>query len=484
MMSPNPEPRTLNSRPRVRFAPSPTGHLHIGSARTALFNWLFARNQKGTLILRIEDTDTARSTKEFENSIIKDLKWLGIDYDEQYHQSKRFDIYRQKAEDLIKQGKAYYCFCTPDDLQIEKKKALVEGRASRYNGRCQKLSEAQTQKLIDEGKKPAIRFKVSGKNLPVKDLIRGNVQFDLDEISDFIIMRPDGSPTFHLAVVVDDGQMQVTHVIRGEDHLSNTPKHILLFEAMEFKVPNFAHIPIILGTDKAKLSKRHGSTAIYDYQKQGFLPQAMVNYLAFLSWSPPGEEEVFDPQELTRLFSLEKVSKSPAIFDIDKLKWLNGQHIRKLPDAELADLIKPYLEEKDMRTSNERLVQIAQAVKEDLVILSEAPDYAGIFFQDKIDYTPEVISYLKEDFAQKTLANFKNLFNQQPPGNFDEARELIKKHSAEMKEHGIKGKNAFMPLRLAVSGSHSGPELYYLFTIVEKEKVVERLTIAKNFKLM
>lgn len=462
---------------RVRFAPSPTGHLHIGSARTALFNWLFARNQKGAFILRVEDTDIARSTKEFEQSILSDLGWLGLDYDELFHQSQRFDLYRQKAHQLLKENKAYYCYCTPEELQIEKKKAMIEGRPARYSGRCKKISSDEAKELEAQGRKPAIRFGVKGQEFTVNDLIYAGINFDLTGISDFIILRPDGSPTFHLAVVVDDGEMQISHVIRGEDHLSNTPKHILLFQALGYETPRFAHIPIILGPDKSKLSKRHGATAIADYRKQGFLSQAMVNYLSLLSWSPPTEQEIYSPSQLTQLFSLERVSKSPAIFDIDKLKWLNGQHIRMLTAQELASLIEPYLAEKNMKTSRGQLVLIAAAIKEDLVTLSEAADYAAVFFQE-VKYPADVTQYLKEDFANKAVANFKNIFSQQPPKSFEEAKNLIKIHSTNMKPLGIKGKNAFMPLRLALTGSYSGPELYFLVTILEKDKVIERFNKA------
>ncbi len=468
---------------RVRFAPSPTGHLHIGSARTALFNWLFARHQDGTFIVRIEDTDTARSTKEFEQSILDDLRWLGLDYNEgpgkgdlgPYYQSKRFDIYRQKTKQLIDRGKAYYCYCSAEDLQADKKRALIENRPSRYSGKCKELSSEEKKRLEDEGRKPAVRFEVKPGFIDVNDIIYEKVSFDLNEISDFIIQRPDGSPTFHLAVVVDDGEMQVTHIVRGEDHLSNTPKHILIFEALEYKVPDFAHIPIILGKDRSKLSKRHGATSIGEYRKQGFLPTAMLNYLSMLSWSPAGEQEVLEPAQIIEQFELDSVSKSPAVFDLDKLKWLNGQHIRKLSTADLAAAIKPYLEAKDMKTSHEHLLQVAEAIQEDLVTLDEAPDYASIFFEEKIDYSREVASYLKEDFAKKAVENLKNIYNDKPPKSFDDARGILKEHSSELKPQGIKGKNAFMPIRLALTGEHSGAEIYYLLAIFEDSQVVERL---------
>ncbi|KKN13557.1 hypothetical protein LCGC14_1005080, partial [marine sediment metagenome] len=282
------------------------------------------------------------------------------------------------------------------------------------------------------------------------------------------------------AVVVDDGEMQVTHIVRGEDHLSNTPKHILIFEALEYKVPDFAHIPIILGKDRSKLSKRHGATSIGEYRKQGFLPTAMLNYLSMLSWSPAGEQEVLEPAQIIEQFELDSVSKSPAVFDLDKLKWLNGQHIRKLSTADLAAAIKPYLEAKDMKTSHEHLLQVAEAIQEDLVTLDEAPDYASIFFEEKIDYSREVASYLKEDFAKKAVENLKNIYNDKPPKSFDDARGILKEHSSELKPQGIKGKNAFMPIRLALTGEHSGAEIYYLLTIFEDSQVVERLDKALN----
>jgi len=474
--------------PRVRFAPSPTGNLHIGSARTALFNWLFAKKNRGTFILRIEDTDVERSTKEFEEKILEDLNWLGLDFDEgpskgefgPYHQSARLDIYRQKAEELVNEEKAYYCYCSVEELQMEKKKALIEGLPSRYSGRCQKLTAKEKQQLEAEGRKAAIRFAVGEGELAVEDMIYDKVHFNLDEISDFIILRPDGSPTFHLAVVVDDILMQISHVIRGEDHLSNTPKHILLFNALGYKVPKFAHLPIILGSDRAKLSKRHGATAIFDYRDGGYLSKALFNYLAFLSFRPPGEEEVYDPDELVESFDLSRVSKNNPIFDLDKLKWLNGQHIRKLADNDLAELINPYLKDAGMNTGEERLNLIAGAIKENLVTLNEAADYAEVFFQDEVSYSKDIQDYLKEEACQKAISSFQKLYAEKTPQNFDQAKDLIHEHSATLKPLGIKGKNAFMPIRLALTGSYSGPELFYLITILEQAKVTNRLQRAEG----
>ena len=478
----------MDSSIRVRFAPSPTGNLHIGSARTALFNWLFAKKNGGTFIVRIEDTDVERSTKEFEEKILEDLKWLGLDYDEgpgkgefgPYHQSARLNLYRQKAEELVKAEKAYYCYCSVEELQMEKKKALIEGRPPRYSGRCQKLTTKEKHQLEAGGRKAAIRFAIGAGELAIEDLIYEKVRFDLDEISDFIILRPDGSPTFHLAVVVDDSLMQISHVIRGEDHLSNTPKHILLFNALGYEVPKFAHLPIILGPDKAKLSKRHEATAIFDYREAGYLSKALFNYLAFLSFRPPGEEEVFDPGELVESFDLSRVSKNNPIFDLAKLKWLNGQHIRRLADAELAELINPYLKGAGMVADKQQLTSIASAIKEDLVTLNEAGDYSSVFFQEDVSYSKDIEDYLKEEACQKAIANFKRLYTEKTPQNFDEAKELIHEHGATMKPLGIKGKNAFMPLRLALTGSYSGPELYYLITILEQDKIIKRLSRAEG----
>lgn len=492
----NNEQRTTNNAIRVRFAPSPTGYLHIGSARTALFNWLFAKKNKGTFVLRIEDTDIERSTKEYEQAIIEDLKWLGLDYDEgPCYQSQRFDLYHQKALDLVKEDKAYYCYCSPEELQVEKKKALLEGQPPRYSERCRKITKKEVSQFEAEGRKPAIRFKVEEGFLSINDLIYGKVDFSLDEIADFIILRADGRPTFHLAVVVDDSQMEISHVIRGEDHLSNTTKHVLLFKALGYKAPKFAHIPIILGPDKAKLSKRHGATAVFEYRKEGFLSPAMVNYLSLLSWSPPGEQpdfaavpagrqeatpgkEVFAPDELIQLFDLSRVSKSPAIFDLDKLKWLNGQHIRSLSSEALANLIKPYLENESMSTDQKHLILITAAIKDDLITLKEASDYAAVFFEKEVSYPTDVQKYLKEDIAKQAVSNLKMLFSQKAPANFDEAKLLLQEHSVKLKPLGIKGKNAFMPIRLALTGAYSGPELFYLITILDSQEILKRLTKA------
>jgi len=315
---------------RVRFAPSPTGHLHIGSARTALFNWLFARKMGGVFILRIEDTDLRRNVDEAFSAILSAMDWLGLHRDEgPYYQSQRLKLYREAVEKLLEEGYAYPCYCLPEELEERRREALKRGEKPMYDRHCRELSAEERERLEREGRKPAIRFKVplEGKTV-FRDIIRGEIEFVNEEIEDFVIMRKDGIPTYNLACVVDDFHMQITHIIRGEDHISNTPKQILLYKALGYPLPQFAHLPMILGPDKSRLSKRHGATSINEYREQGFLPEAMLNFLALLGWSPGGNREIISREEMIEEFSLERVKRHPAIFNYDKLVWLNSHYMK------------------------------------------------------------------------------------------------------------------------------------------------------------
>ena len=335
---------------RVRFAPSPTGFLHIGGARTALFNWLYARNIKGTFILRIEDTDRTRSTDEYIDAIIEGMKWLGLDWDEgPFRQTDRFDVYRSYVDKLLKEGKAYYCYCSAEELETRRKKAMAAGKAVKYDGRCRDLKEPVP------GVAPVVRFRMPQQgHTVVDDLIRGKVVFENEQLDDLIILRSDGTPTYNLTVVVDDVDMRITHVIRGDDHLNNTPKQIQFYQAFGYEVPKFAHLPMILGADKTRLSKRHGATSVMAYYEMGYLPEALVNYLVRLGWSY-GDQEVFSREELIKHFSFEHVGKAAAVFNPEKLLWLNSQYIMSSSPEKLAELVRPFLVKEQIISEDQEL---------------------------------------------------------------------------------------------------------------------------------
>src|SRR5499426_3266527 len=338
-------------RPRLRFAPSPTGYLHVGGARTALFNWLFARRHGGTFILRIEDTDTERSSWEMVAGIVDGMRWLGLTWDEgpdvggphaPYFQSERLERYRVAADRLIRDGHAYCCYCSAERLRGERERAEARGEAWQYDRTCLALSPDRIRELDAAGTPRALRFKVPAHGASFDDAVHGRIAFDGASIEDFVILRSDRYPTYHLSVAVDDIDMAITDVIRGDDHISNTPKHVLLFQALGAAVPRFAHVPLILGADKKRLSKRHGATSVMEYQRQGYLAPAMVNFLALLGWSPGGDRELMDTRELIESFTLEGISGGNAVFNTEKLDWMNGQYIARLPIDSLADAARPF----------------------------------------------------------------------------------------------------------------------------------------------
>ena len=327
------------SQPRVRFAPSPTGYLHVGGARTALFNWLFARHFGGTLVLRIEDTDLERSTAEMVDGILQGMQWLGINWDEgPYYQTNRTDLYRAAAAKLIESGAAYYCFCSKDELERRRAKATEEGRPPKYEGICRKLNAAEALRRKSAGEAAAVRFAISQSgSTSFDDAVFGKVEFANNELEDFVLLRSDGSPTYHLSVVADDIDLKITHIIRGADHISNTPKQVLLYQALAAPMPVFAHVPLILGPDKTRLSKRHGATSVISYRDEGIVPEAFRNFLALLGWTPPeGTPEILGDPELIRLFSLDAISRSDAVFDRAKLDWFNTEYIRAVSFEQIA----------------------------------------------------------------------------------------------------------------------------------------------------
>jgi len=457
---------------RVRFAPSPTGYLHIGGVRTALFNWLFARHHGGVFILRIEDTDKSRSTEESIKAIIDGLLWLGLNWDEgPYRQTDRLHIYREHVDRLLKEGKAYYCYCTPEELEERRKKALAEKRIPKYDGRCRNLTEPVP------GRKPAVRFKApqEGETV-VNDLVKGRVVYENAQLDDLIIMRSDGWPTYNLCVVVDDAAMGITHVIRGDDHLNNTPRQIQLYKAFGYKIPEFAHLPMILGPDRTRLSKRHGATSVTAYKDMGYLPEALVNYLARLGWSY-GDQEIFTREELIEKFSLDHVGKSAAIFNPDKLLWLNSYYIAHMDTDELIERLKPFLVkegliEEDTPLDREWMGKVIASLRERCRTLVEMASAASYFFKEEIEMdpqaekkyiTPETRGILQEiadrleALSDFTIENIEGVF-----------QDIVK-------TKGLKLGQVAMPARVALTGRTVSPGIYEVIDILGKDRTLRRL---------
>lgn len=458
---------------RTRFAPSPTGYLHIGGARTALFNWLFARRHGGKFILRVEDTDVARSTAESTQAILDGMEWLGLNWDEgPYFQSKRFNLYREHTNKLLTAGTAYKCYCTPEELEQRRKQALAHGKPPKYDGRCRNIKTEQSKPF-------AIRFKISPGSTLVKDTIKGDVAFDNNEIEDMIILRSDGTPTYNLCVVVDDATMKITHVIRGDDHLNNTPKQILLYEAFGYPVPEFAHLPMILGSDKTRLSKRHGATSVIAYKEMGYLPHALVNYLARLGWSH-GDQEIFSIKELTEKFSLEDVGKSSGVFNPEKLLWLNHHYIKQARPDELAKLLAPFLKAKGYAdaAAHPLLPDIVKTVQERSRTLVEMADAAELYFREDIVY--------EEKAAQKFLTQdmieiFETLLSKLENISVFTHQTIESVFNSIMNDKGVKLGKIAQPVRVALTGGTVSPGIFEVIEIFGKEKTIARLKKAVIF---
>jgi len=459
---------------RTRFAPSPTGHLHIGSARTALFNWLFSRNQGGEFILRIEDTDKVRSTEESTLGIFEALQWLGLDWDEgPFYQSQRTYIYREQLEILLNQGKAYRCYCDPDELEEKRELALSQGKKPKYDGKCRELTQFYPDKPF------AVRFKAaqSGQT-EVNDLIKGKIVFENSELDDLILCRRDGTPTYNFVVVVDDVTMKITHIIRGDDHLNNTPRQILLYQALNYPLPQFAHMPLTLGKDKARLSKRHGATSVMAYKEMGYLPQAMVNFLVRLGWSY-GDQEIFSQDELVEKFSLENVGKSAGIFNPDKLLWLNGHYIKQETDENLAGLLIPFLEKRGVRADDrEYLVKIIKGFKERSKTLEEMADAALFYFKDEISYEPKAA---KNFLAPQIADIFTEIISRfEKTKDFGE-KEMEAIFNQIQSEHNIPLVKLAQAHRVALTGGTASPGIYEVISNLGRERVIKRLRNAIGF---
>jgi glutamyl-tRNA synthetase len=476
---------------RVRMAPSPTGPLHIGTARASLYNYLTARHLGGTYVLRIEDTDTARSTVEYERDIIDNLHWLGIVWDEgpqvaggedigaygPYRQSQRMERYAAEADRLLASGAAYRCWCTPEELEAVRKEQEAAKEPPRYNRRCLTLADAERAAFEAKGRPSVIRLQVEPETIRFDDLIRGEVEFDNALLGDFVIVRGNGVPLYHFVVVVDDEAMQITHVIRGEDHLSNTPKHIALIRALGYREPRFGHIPLILNPDRTKISKRKSQTAITAYREEGYLPEALVNFMAFLGWSPGTEEEVFTLDELVQRFDLAKVHKGGAIFDRDRLDHLNGVYIRSLSDEQLALRLRPWVPE---ALGDEDLVRIVPLVKERLVRLGDVVELIAFVWEpDEVVaswYAPELLHPKKGGPAEARAALTRATEVLQELDEPDFSADLLEQRFREAADAaGMKAGDFFSPIRVAVTGRTISPPLFASLELLGRDRSLARI---------
>ncbi len=466
---------TSNSKVRVRFAPSPTGYLHIGGARTAIFNAVFAEKTGGTFILRIEDTDRERSTDEAVEAILEGMHWLGLKWDEgPIFQTQRFDRYKEKVAELVAAGNAYPCFCTAEAHEAARTQAMAEKRKPKYPGVCRQLSAAEREAKKTAGLRFAIRFKApeAGETI-VKDLVRGEVRFANTELDDLIIARSDGTPTYNFTVVVDDAEMAITHVIRGDDHLNNTPRQIALYEAMGYAVPAFVHVPMILGADKKRLSKRHGATSVIAYRDMGYLPEALFNYLSRLGWSM-GDQEVFSRAEMVAAFSLEDLQKSAAVFNPEKLLWMNGVYIRNLPLAELTERVRPYLPAAGISTPEAGLLlRAVAACQEKAKTLVELAEMLGMFFKAPTRASSTLWADLEAN--AEACAVLRRLSLRLSAHLSWEAEALKAEIHAFCEGEGIQLKAVAQPLRVVLSGLPVSPGIFDLLAALGKEESLRRL---------
>ena len=462
------------SQVRVRFAPSPTGFLHIGGVRTALFNWLFARQQKGVFVLRIEDTDQSRSTDDSIQAILDGMRWVRLDWDEgPFRQTDRMDLYRSHAMQLFEKGHAYWCICTPEELESRRKEAEAKGGSPKYDGRCRNLGLTQP---IGEA---ALRFKAPQEGQTVvDDLIKGRVVFDNQILDDVIILRSNGYPTYNFSVVVDDALMGITHVVRGDDHLTNTPRQIPIFNALGFPLPRFGHLPMILGPDKARLSKRHGATSIMAYKEMGYLPDAMVNYLVRLGWSH-GDQELFSREELVEKFSWKNVQTSPAVFNPDKLLWLNAEYLKANPPEQVAEALVPLLEQAGLKAevrsvSTEWLAQLVVQVKERTKTLLEMVHWAMPYFGETVQFDDEAARKFLTSAQAPVLSKLLQRFEGFPVFSKHEWEEAFKKL---VEEEGIKMGQLAQPVRVALTGRTASPGLFEVMDLLGRERTLLRLRL-------
>ncbi len=505
---------------RVRLAPSPTGFLHIGTARTALFNYLFAKKQQGAFVLRIEDTDAERSKKEWEEDAIEGLKWLGIEIQEgpdvggkhgPYRQSERKEIYKKYIRKLLDEGQIYYCFCSKEELEAHRQYLLSIGKPPRYSEKCRILSNEEVEKNLKEGKPFVLRFKTPAKKVAFKDMLRGKIEYDTDSFGDMVIAKDISTPLYNLACVIDDFEMKITHIIRGEDHIPNTPKQLLLMEALKITPPKYLHLPLILGQDKAKLSKRHGSHSVLEYKKEGYLPEAMVNFLTLLGWNPGTPREIFSMNSLIQEFSIKGIQKAGAVFNPQKLDWINGFYIRQRALDKLTELCIPYFVERGLITplwGKEEIIpgaykspfgiieyeisetkekvnfdflqKVVGLYQERLKKLSEIGELADFLFKEKVDYKKELLSWkdMEEKEIKNSLDSSKKILSRLKPVNWKK-ENLEKILTEEAEKVGDRGK-LLWPLRVALTGKEASASPFEIAEILGKEKVLERIKEARK----
>ncbi|WP_077369340.1 glutamate--tRNA ligase [Anaerosalibacter sp. Marseille-P3206] len=483
---------------RVRFAPSPTGYLHIGGARTALFNYYFAKKNNGKFILRIEDTDTERLKEDSVSQILSSMKWLGMDWDEgpeiggdfgPYFQSERTELYTKEIMRLVEEGKAYYCFCTEEDLEVEREEQKEKKLPFRYSGKCSHLSKEEVEKNLKEGKPYVIRIKIPREGTTeIEDLIRGNVSVNNTQLDDYIIMKSNGMPTYNLACVVDDHSMKISHVIRAEEHLSNTPKQFHIYKALGYELPQFAHLSMILAPDRSKLSKRHGATSVEEFRDKGYLKEALVNYLTLLGWSPGENEELFSMEDTLKKFSLDRVSKTAAIYDIDKLTWMNGNYLRDLDLDYIVEEAIPYFIESglvtEVESKYEYIKRVVDSVREKVKLLPEIAEASAYFFKDIESYDEKgVKKRFMKDGVVELLEKGSEALRDAPAFDIETVERVYRDLIDEL---GIKGGDIIHPTRLALSGKTVGPGLFDIISILGKEECIKRMNSAilyiKNMK--
>ncbi len=456
---------------RVRFAPSPTGYLHIGGARTALFNWLFARKNKGKFLLRIEDTDQQRSTGEMVDEILQSLQWLGLDWDEDiWFQSRRMDVYREKAKELLADRRAYHCFCDKPDAEPE----------DRWQSKCtcHLLTVKEKEELLNQGRQPAIRFWVPDGTTVFKDVVHGSLEFNNAEIDNFIILRADGTPTYYLAVVVDDYEMRITHILRGDDHLSNTPNQILLYHAFGWDLPQFAHVPLILGEDKKRLSKRFGATAVSEYFNSGILPESLVNYLALLGWYPGEDQEIMTQDELIELFSFGGISRKSAVFDQAKLEWVNGEHIKNHSSEELLKFVTDYLlnanliREEELEEKHDYLIKVLDLFKMRMRMVGDLAKYGRYFFIDPERYDKNALKRYWEKNTKDYLTQFRDRYEKLVNHNAGEIEKTLRVLAGEL---SVAAAKIIHPVRIVLTGFAVSPGLFEMMEVLGKNVCLQRI---------
>jgi nondiscriminating glutamyl-tRNA synthetase len=472
----------MSDRVRTRFAPSPTGDLHVGGARTALFCWLYSRHHDGDFLLRIEDTDFDRSADKHTEQIISAMKWLGMEWDEgpevggphePYFQSERIDRYEEVLEELKKDGKVYKCYCTKEELDKERERQRARKEPPRYSGRCRNLSEEEKREFEEEGRDHTWRYRIPEEPVVVHDIAQGDVSFPADQVGDFIIVKSNGTPSYNFAVVVDDHDMEISHVVRGDDHLSNTPRQLYLYDALDWEPPKWCHLPMILGDDGSRLSKRHGATDVEQYRRDGFLPEALLNGLALLGWSPPDGVEVKTVEELIDAFDLDRVNTSASRFDFDKVRYLNGKHLRSLDGSEIVDRLEPFMPDEMEPGDTDKTEQIVEALRDQLTLLTDFAELYEQYFREPIDPADDAIEWLEEhEEAPDVISMFREEVEQADSFDLDGVKSSIGNTGDRVEPSG---RELYLPMRIAITGQLEGPEFHEIMPLIGKERCLDRI---------